>query len=64
MEPKKRLAQRQKELQDLIVTPAGRAELQALVSRYQATSGSLPPARASVITHILVHERGKGLIAD
>jgi len=64
MSPKKTLAQRQKELQDLLATPAGREELQNLDSRYQAASGRPRPPRTSVITYILVHERGKGLIAD
>jgi hypothetical protein len=62
MTPKKTLAQRQKELQALFATPAGRAELEALVSRYAAASGRLRPGGASLITYILVHEREHGLL--
>jgi hypothetical protein len=59
---KKTLQQREKELQALLATPVGRKELQDLGSRYHAASGTLRPASASVITYILVHERGQGLI--
>jgi hypothetical protein len=59
---KKTLQQREKELQALLTTPVGRKELQELSSRYHAASGKLRPATASVITYILVHERGQGLI--
>jgi hypothetical protein len=55
---------RERELQALMSTPEGRAELQALASRYQADGGSARPERTSVITYILVHERRKGLIID
>src|SRR5262249_26874043 len=44
-------------------TPAGRAELQELESRYEAAGGKLRPAGASGITYLLVHEREQGLIA-
>jgi hypothetical protein len=64
MPPKKTLQQRQKELQSLLATPAGRKELQGLESRYSAASGRLRPASTSVITYILVHEREQGLIGD
>ena len=60
----KTLRQRQEELQALLSTPAGREELRALESRYFAASGRLRPARTSVITYILVHEREQGLITD
>ena len=59
---KKTLQQREKELQALLATPAGRQELQELDRRYQAT-GRLRPANTSVITYILVYERERGLIA-
>ena len=59
----KTLQQRQAELQALLATPAGREELQGLESRYRAEGGKLRPARTSVITYILVHERAQGLIA-
>lgn len=45
-------------------TPEGRSELEGLASRYQSDGGRARPPRTSVITYILVHERGKGLIAD
>jgi hypothetical protein len=62
MPPQKTLQQREMELQALLATPTGREELQQLESRYQAASGRLRPARTSVITYILVHERGQGLL--
>ncbi len=60
----KTLRQRQEELQALLSTPAGREELSALESRCFAVSERLRPARTSVITYILVHEREQGLITD
>src|SRR5262249_56224117 len=63
MAQKKTLRQRQEELQALLATPAGRAELQELESRYEAAGGKLRPAGTSVITYLLVHEREQGLIA-
>lgn len=62
MSPTKTLPQREKELQDLLLTLPGREELQALEAQYHAESGRLRRAKASVITYILVHERAKGLI--
>jgi hypothetical protein len=62
MLPKKTLPQREKELQSLLATPAGRKELQELESRYHLENGGHRPAAASVITYILVYERNKGLI--
>ncbi len=62
MIPKKTLHQREKELQSLLATPAGREELQDLECRYQTASNRLRQARGSVITYILVHERAQGLI--
>jgi hypothetical protein len=59
---KKTLPEREKELQSLLTTTAGREELRALESRYQTASGQERPARTSVITYILVHERELGLI--
>jgi hypothetical protein len=58
----KTLQQREKELRALLTTPSGREELQQLESRYHAASGRLRPARTSVITYILVHEREQGLM--
>ena len=62
MQPKKTLQQREKELQSLLATDEGRAELQTLVDRYSAAEGGLMPASRSAITYILVAERGLGLI--
>jgi hypothetical protein len=56
--------ERQKELQSMLASPAGREKLQGLVSRYFAASGKLMPANGSPITYILVHERELGLISD
>jgi hypothetical protein len=63
MSQKKTLQEREKELQSLLSTDEGRAELQALVSRYGAAGGRARPERTSVVTYILVHEREHGLIA-
>jgi len=62
MRPKKTLPEREKELQSLLTTPAGRAQLQELGSRYHAAGGPMRPGKASVITYILVYERERGLI--
>jgi hypothetical protein len=62
MPPQKTLQQREKELQALLATPSGREQLQQLESRYQAASGRLRPARTSLITYLLVHEREQGLL--
>jgi hypothetical protein len=63
MAPKKNLQEREKELRSLLVTAAGREELQKLASRYSAASGKLRPAGHSAVTYILVHERNQGLIS-
>ena len=62
MTPKKNLPERQKELQSLLATPAGRGELQALESRYSAAAGKPRSVGKSLITYILVYEREHGLI--
>ena len=64
MTPKKTLREREKELQSLLATPAGRAELRELESRYAAAGGRVRPGRASLITYLLVYERGRGLIGS
>src|SRR5262249_52317660 len=64
MSPKKTLAQRQKELQALLATPAGREELQALGARYHPAGANVRPRTASIITYILVYERARGLICE
>ena len=62
MTPMKSLPQREKELQSPLSTPAGRAELEALASRYGAAGGRVRPEGASIVTYILVYERGRGLV--
>src|SRR4051812_39305609 len=62
MIPKKTLQQRQKELQSLLATPAGRDELAELESRYSAAGGGWRLEGASLVTYILVYERERGLI--
>lgn len=64
MTAKKSLQQREQELRALLATPAGRDELQELVSRYDAANGRVKPAKASAITYILVYERECGLICN
>jgi len=64
MHPKKTLQQREKELQSLLATSAGRTELQELESRYLEASDRLRPSKTSAITYILVHERERGLIGS
>jgi hypothetical protein len=64
MPPKKTLHDREKELQSLLATAAGRKELEELVSRYHETGGRLRPPSTSVITYILVCERERGLIIN
>src|SRR5690349_1027168 len=63
MAPKKTLQQREAELQSLLATPAGQEEVHELASRYLEASDRLRPARTSVITYLLVHERDRGLIS-
>ena len=64
MNPKKTLQQRETELRALLATPAGQTELLELESRYHEISGKLKPAKTSVITFILVHEREWGMISS
>jgi len=64
MSAQKTLQQRENELRSLLANPAGRKELQELECRYREASGKLKPAKTSVITYILVHERERGLISD
>jgi hypothetical protein len=63
MQQTKTRDEREKELQALMSTPVGRAELERLACGYQSGGGRARPGRTSVITYILVHEREKGLIA-
>ena len=62
MKALKTLSQREKELQTLLATAEGKAELEALAARYYASGGRDRPPRTSIVTYILVHERGRGLI--
>jgi len=62
MTDKKTLHERENELRLLMATPAGQEELRHLAERYREAGGSLRPPRTSLITYILVHERGQGLI--
>jgi hypothetical protein len=63
MTAKKTLSEREAELRSLLATPAGRGELEALASRYAAAGGGgYRPGGGSVVTYILVYERGRGLI--
>jgi hypothetical protein len=58
----KTVKQREKELQSLLATPEGQAELEALAGRYHTAGGRDRVPRTSIITYILVHERERGLI--
>jgi hypothetical protein len=64
MSQKKALQQREKELQALLLTPAGQAQLRELEARYAAASGRPRPGRTSLITYLLVCEREQGLLGD
>jgi hypothetical protein len=59
---KKTLREREAELRALLATLSGRAELEGLAARYAAAGGQFRPARVSVVTYILVHERQSRLI--
>lgn len=56
------IQQRERELQALLATAAGREDLQELACRYAKASGRLHPPGKSAITYILVYERELGLI--
>ena len=64
MPQKKALRQREKELQALLLTPAGQAQLRELEARYAAAGGRPRPGRTSLITYLLVHERERGLLGS
>jgi hypothetical protein len=64
MPQNKTLQQREKELQALLASEAGRKELHDLASRYAAMSGKLRPAGKSAITYIIVYEREQGFISS
>lgn len=62
MQTPKSAQARVKELQALLATPAGRAELQAMAESYFAAGGRMIPKGSSLVTYILVHERERGQI--
>jgi hypothetical protein len=64
MTAKKTRLEREKELQALLGTPAGKAELEALADRYAASGRRIRPGGTSLVTYILVCERERGMIAD
>lgn len=60
----KTLAKRQAELQALMGTPEGRDRLEGIADGYRYDAGSARSARTSVISYIIDHETGLGLIRD
>ena len=64
MSAKKTRLEREKELQTLLGSLTGKAELEALADRYAASSPRIRPARMSIVTYILVCERERHMIAD
>jgi len=62
MHPKKKRQEREKELQSLLATREGRAELESLAARYGEANGRVRPVKTSLVTYIIVHERERGLI--
>jgi hypothetical protein len=64
MTAKKTLRKREKELQTLLGSQAGKAELEALADRYAASGRRIRPAGTSLVTYILVCERERDMIAD
>ena len=64
MMPKKSLREREQELQALMPTPEGLAQLQELASRYADKTGWVSARHGSLITSILVYERQIGLLAS
>ena len=64
MSAKKTRLVREKELQTLLGSLTGKAELEALTDRYAASSPRIRPGRMSLVTYILVCERERDMIAD
>jgi len=64
MTARKTLRQREKELQALMASDAGRAVLEELASHYHEAATQVSLRGKSVISFILVHERVHGLILD
>ena len=64
MTAKKPRLEREKELQTLLGSLAGKAELDALADSYAASGQRIRPGRTSLVTYILVCERERDMIAD
>jgi hypothetical protein len=64
MTAKKTLREREKELQTLLGSQAGKAALEALADRYAASGRRIRPVGTSLVTYILVCERERDMIAD
>lgn len=62
MSEKRTLHERERELQSLLASNEGRNELEELARKYEAQSGRPKVPGTSVITYLLVHERGQGLL--
>ena len=58
----KTLQEREKELQALLTTPAGREALRQLDSHYHAASGKVRPARTSVINQRTVRRLREAIV--
>ena len=56
------LEERQRELQTLLASSEGREKLQELAQKYESDSGKPMPHGTSIITYLLVHERGQGML--
>ena len=64
MTAKKTRLEREKELQTLLGSLTGKAELEALADRYTASGRRIRPLGTSLVTYILVCERERDIIAD
>jgi hypothetical protein len=64
MAAKKTRLEREKELQVLLGSLPGKAELEALADHYAASGRRIRPGRTSLVTYILVCERERDMIAD
>lgn len=62
MQTTKTLTEREKELQALLATREGKAQLEALADHSYASGGRDRPPRTSLVTYLIVHEREQGLI--
>lgn len=62
MTEKRTLEERQREMQTLLASSEGRQKLEELAHKYEADSGRPRPHGTSIITYLLVHERGQGML--